>query len=357
MDTYLDAVKENKSSPSVDAPQLKLIDFGFARVWDPSRLMKTACGSAEYVSPDVLHGEGYTSKTDLWSLGVIVWMLLAGYPPFHGQKQSMMAKIKAAQPDWSHQSRWRNVTQDAKDFVKKLLVRDPETRLDAEAALQHPWLTLTVPQPEYPLVSPVWSMQRYAAGSKVRRAALQMLVQQMDWKQTDKLRKAFKSMDRNCEGWITADSFQDLIDEQTQRTVFDQISNECAFKQDEVQNPRELFASLDANRDQRIYYSEFMAATAKVCRQNHKQVLKATFSRFDADGSGSIGLEDLRSVLGKTFEGVDVSELLLEAQPQGLEISFEEFVEAITLGDSAEAVGAISPTKGRLGLLSTVSAL
>jgi len=339
---------------------LKLIDFGFARVWDPSRLMRTACGSAEYVSPDVLAGEGYTSKTDMLSLGVIVWMLLSGYPPFHGHKTAMMAKIKSGNPDWSHQSRWRNVSQDAKDFVSKLLVKDPLERYDAESALQHPWLTSSITQMKSSLTSEhqVWSMQRYAAGSKVRRAALQLLVQQLDWEEMRKLRATFLSIDPHSEGWITASDFQELLQKGSNQ---EQICNDkpAGFEMNHaaLALPSDLFAVIDANKDQRIYYSDFMAATMEVCRHTHKLALKTTFNRLDADGSGSIGIGDLRAVLGETFEGADVAELLLEAQPQGGEIGFEEFVEAITLGDSGELVGSISPSKGRFGLLSAVLAL
>merc|ERR1719191_2650584 len=119
-----------------DSAQLKLIDFGFAKIWDPSTLMMASCGSIAYVSPDVLLGKGYTSKCDLWSLGVIVWMLLVGYPPFHGDEKVMMKKIKSGQADWSHQKRWKPVTEDAIDFVRQLLAKDPDARPDANAALK-----------------------------------------------------------------------------------------------------------------------------------------------------------------------------------------------------------------------------
>jgi len=100
--------------------QLRLIDFGFAHVWDRSTLMKAPCGSISYVSPDVLSGTGYTDKCDLWSIGVIVWMLLCGYPPFHGkQEKAVLAKIKAGKPDWSHRRRWKPVSDEAVAFVKR----------------------------------------------------------------------------------------------------------------------------------------------------------------------------------------------------------------------------------------------
>lgn len=125
-----------------DAPDalLKVIDFGFAHVWNPATLMKAPCGSVSYVSPDVLSGKGYTNKCDLWSLGVIVWMLLAGYPPFHGEERAVMAKIRAGQPDWSHQKRWKPVSEDAIIFVKGLLCKDPKKRMSTSEAMQHVWL-------------------------------------------------------------------------------------------------------------------------------------------------------------------------------------------------------------------------
>lgn len=171
--------------------QLKLIDFGFAKIWDPSTLMMASCGSIAYVSPDVLCGKGYTNKCDLWSLGVIVWMLLAGYPPFHGDEKQMMAKIKAGQADWSHKSRWKPVTQNAIDLLKKLLNRDPQCRPDAQQALRHPWLARQNGEGASACLGrdALRSLQRYAKASKVRRAVLQLLAQELAPDETHELRE------------------------------------------------------------------------------------------------------------------------------------------------------------------------
>mmetsp|Transcript_32446 Transcript_32446/g.75384 ORF Transcript_32446/g.75384 Transcript_32446/m.75384 type:complete len:328 (-) Transcript_32446:92-1075(-) len=120
--------------------RLKLIDFGFAHVWDGETPMRMPCGSISYVSPDVLLGQGYTDKCDLWSLGVIVWMLLSGYPPFHGLEWYVVSKIKAGEPDWSYQKRWKHASNEAVDLVRKLLLTDPQKRPGAAEALRHPWL-------------------------------------------------------------------------------------------------------------------------------------------------------------------------------------------------------------------------
>jgi len=144
---HRDLKLENFLYKSKDArAPLKLIDFGFAHVWDPSTLMRAPCGSLSYVSPDVLLGTGYTDKCDLWSLGVIIWMLLCGYPPFHGEEQQVLSQIKAGTPDWSHQRRWKPVSEKAVDLVKKLLETVPEKRSSAQGALQHCWLVESRPR-------------------------------------------------------------------------------------------------------------------------------------------------------------------------------------------------------------------
>merc|ERR1719188_1935858 len=101
--------------------------------------MMASCGSIAYVSPDVLKGSGYTNKTDLWSLGVITFMLLAGYPPFYGNEKDMREAIAEAKVHFI-QSRWDKVSEDACDFVNRLLVKDPDGRMDAQAALSHQWI-------------------------------------------------------------------------------------------------------------------------------------------------------------------------------------------------------------------------
>lgn len=114
--------------------RLKLIDFGFSKVWDPKTLMKASCGSVSYVSPDVLKGN-YTNKCDMWSYGVIVFMLLSGYPPFYGTENQMFSKIKEGKY-YMREDRWSKVSPVGRSFVRELLVVNPEWRLSAPAALK-----------------------------------------------------------------------------------------------------------------------------------------------------------------------------------------------------------------------------
>ena len=105
--------------------------------------MKTACGTPGYVAPEVLGHEQYTSQVDLWSIGVIVYILLCGFPPFYGDNDAQMFKrIKAGQYKFLSPY-WDPISQDAKDFIRNLLVVDPKKRMTAAEALNHRWLGRT----------------------------------------------------------------------------------------------------------------------------------------------------------------------------------------------------------------------
>merc|ERR1719482_1498558 len=121
---HRDLKLENFLYESKDNEHLKLIDFGFAKFWQRgSKKMEQACGSVHYVAPEVL-AHAYTLKADCWSLGIIVYMLLTGSPPFHGTDDEVLRKIKQCKPHWS--SRFGKLSSPAQDFVKKLIVLDPK---------------------------------------------------------------------------------------------------------------------------------------------------------------------------------------------------------------------------------------
>lgn len=121
---------------------LKITDFGLAKLLSQTNdLMKTACGTPGYVAPEVLKKKKYMNKVDMWSCGVILYILLCGFPPFHDKNLRGLYKIiKKGQYSFPSPY-WDKVSSAAKDCVKKLLVVDPEKRLSAVQLLEHPWVT------------------------------------------------------------------------------------------------------------------------------------------------------------------------------------------------------------------------
>jgi serine/threonine protein kinase len=127
---------------SDDKLSVKIADFGLSKIVGAEVIMKTACGTPSYVAPEVLEARptGYGPAVDMWSIGVITYILLCGFPPFYGDTLPIIfEKILAAQYDFPAEY-WDEVSPEAKAFIKNLLAKEPEHRLTAKQALAHPWL-------------------------------------------------------------------------------------------------------------------------------------------------------------------------------------------------------------------------
>lgn len=313
--------------------QLKVIDFGFAKVWDSSKpFMQASCGSVAYVSPDVLAGKGYTSKCDLWSVGVLVFMLLSGYPPFHGRETKVIKKILAADVDWRYTQRWANVSQDAIDFVKALLTLDAGKRLGAQAALNHRWLTTTSSNRK-PVLSAaaVRSIDSYVTAPCLRRAILQLVAREVTPKEITELRRIFLELAGEEEGTIRLSELKAAIrgDDSSQVPTSEPKTPSRKLRRAKTNKLKELFQVLDINGDDQIYYSDFLAATMNDELKLRDEYLWAAFNRLDADNSGSISVDDIENTIGGAFEGVEMKKLMRDAgliPAARVGISYESFV-------------------------------
>lgn len=125
-----------------DDYSLKVADFGFARqvAYSNNNLLKTSCGSPGYVAPEILLKKPYGPSVDMWSLGVIIYILLCGYPPFHSDNQSVLFSLIKKGEFVFDSPYWDHVSASAKDLISHLLVVNPEERYTAKQALEHPWL-------------------------------------------------------------------------------------------------------------------------------------------------------------------------------------------------------------------------
>lgn len=318
---HRDIKLENFLYETKNADHLKLIDFGFSRCWDTNTKMAVSCGTLAYVAPEVL-GKSYTSKCDLWSLGVVVFILLFGYMPFSGSEQQQVRNIKAGKYT-EKKDVMDKVSQQALTFVKALLKTDPEKRLSAEQALDHPWLTqreLMKRKSSTLDTEIVGSILEFAKASAFRRACLGMMAWSLTVEERAKVRDAFMEMDIYHTGTITLAEFKEVLESKFH------ITDDKAI---------EAFKALDTNHTDEIHYSEFLAAMVSSRIQLHEDLLKQTFKRFDTDNSGFITVENLKQVLGETFEGFNMKEFIEEADvsADGM-ISYEEWIEYLR-GDNA----------------------
>lgn len=137
------------------------------------KCLLTQCGTPGYVAPEILYGVAYGTKADMWSLGVITYILLGGYPPFVEQNQrELFKKIKRGDYEF-HPEYWGNVSREAKDLISSLLTVDPSKRINAEQALNSKWArdegSLLA---SYDLGNNLTQFRKYNAKRKLRQAVL-----------------------------------------------------------------------------------------------------------------------------------------------------------------------------------------
>jgi calcium/calmodulin-dependent protein kinase I len=120
---------------------IKITDFGLAKFAQNQKTMSTACGTPGYVAPEVLKNEPYGAPVDLWSLGVILYILLCGFPPFYHESTAALYKlIKRGQYDFPAPY-WTDISDSAKNLVRSLLTVDPKGRATPSQVLAHPWIS------------------------------------------------------------------------------------------------------------------------------------------------------------------------------------------------------------------------
>jgi serine/threonine protein kinase len=163
------------STPDEDSP-IKVADFGLARVISNKEMMKTACGTPGYVAPEVLKNKGYDSgAVDMWSTGVILYILLCGFPPFYEEElPALFEQILHARYDFPSPW-WDNISKEAKSLVQRLLTIDPTKRITAAEVKVLPWITGAS---DAALEGAQKNLKKYNATRKLKKAALGLMAKQ-----------------------------------------------------------------------------------------------------------------------------------------------------------------------------------
>jgi len=144
---HRDLKPENLLCSGEDDPEYRpfrvvIADFGLSKIFDSGEALETSCGTPDYVAPEVITAEGsYDKSVDMWSCGVITYVLLCGFSPFLSSTQTgLFEKIIKVEYDFPDPE-WTNISAEAKDFIRHLLVKDPNERWTAKQCKQHPWLS------------------------------------------------------------------------------------------------------------------------------------------------------------------------------------------------------------------------
>jgi len=300
--------------------EIKLIDFGLSKVYSPEKKFMTAgVGTIYTMAPQVLKGV-YTSQADLWSIGVVSYMLLSNTKPFYGKKrQHVVSKILKGEFKF-YSEKWKEVTDESKRFVKSLIKVNSSERLNATEALAHPWLaiqfSISERGPEQTVMNSVHeSIAAYGGVSDFKKMALMVIAHQSTTEEIADLRKAFDVYDTGNNGTISFEEFRAAM----------QSASNGKYSDEDVQK---IFDSVDTGHDNEIYYLEFLAATIEARGRITEERLADAFDRLDCDDSGTISRENFKSILGKEYSDEKVDEFLREVDEDGDGvISFKEFMK------------------------------
>ncbi|CAK0733939.1 hypothetical protein CVIRNUC_000358 [Coccomyxa viridis] len=301
---------------SADA-MLKLCDFGLSAYWKPGKRLSTIVGSCYYVAPEVLRRD-YGVEADMWSLGVMLYILLSGLPPFWGDDESQIFKsVLRAELDFVTPP-WPKISAAAKDCVSQLLTVKAEARPSASELLQHPWLRSQGIAADKPLDSVVLQrMRKLSATNKLKKAALVVMAKSLSADEINGLQQLFRNIDADNSGTITIDELRAAL-----------TSCNGKMSTEDEGDLASVMAAADLDGDGTLNYEEFIAATANLSKLEREDNILAAFKQFDTDHSGALSkAEVMQALVSMGSSEQEVSELFdqYDLDHSG-EIEYPEFL-------------------------------
>lgn len=293
---------ENKSPTA----EIKVIDFGLSKKFATNKLgvMREGVGTLYSMAPQVLQGV-YNSQADMWSVGVITYMLLSSHRPFYNKKRKVMID-RIMRCDYTFKKEyWEPISDDAKDFIDRLLVLDPKVRYNAEKAQQHGWMCKEFKIEDRCGLSGSMigrtntAMHQYKNNLGLKKLALNVIAHKSSTAEVINLRKAFGRFDTSNDGVISSEEFKIGLKEN------------CTYNDESI---REMFDAIDVNQTGDIMYTEFIAATLEAQGQVDEDRVAEAFDRLDIDNTGSISKENIMEWLAGTDTTMeDVEEMIAKA--------------------------------------------
>ncbi|KAF9619176.1 hypothetical protein IFM89_005730 [Coptis chinensis] len=267
---------------------LKATDFGLSDFIKPGKKFHDIVGSAYYVAPEVLKRKS-GPESDVWSIGVITYILLCGRRPFWDKTEDGIFKeVLRNKPDFKRKP-WPSISESAKDFVQKLLVKDPRARLTAAQALSHPWVREGGDASEIPIdISVLSNMRQFVKYSRLKQFALRALASTLNEEELADLRDQFDAIDVDKNGAISLEEMREAL------------AKDLPWK---MKEPR-VVEIVQAQHRWVCGLSEFVAATLHVHQLEEHDLEKwekrsqAAFEKFDVDRDGFITPEELKMHTG-----------------------------------------------------------
>ncbi|KAK7300074.1 hypothetical protein RJT34_10906 [Clitoria ternatea] len=300
---------------------LKATDFGLSVFIEEGKVYRDIVGSAYYVAPEVLR-RSYGKEIDIWSAGVILYILLSGVPPFWAEtEKGIFDTILQGHIDFESHP-WPSISNSAKDLIRKMLIKDPKKRITAAQVLEHPWLKEGGNASDKPIDSAVLSrMKQFRAMNKLKKLALKVIAENLSEEDIQGLKAMFTNMDTDNSGTIT---YEEL------RAGLQRLGSKLT--ETEV---RQLMDAADVDGNGTIDYIEFITATMHRHRLERDEHLYKAFQYFDKDDSGYITRDELETAMKEYGMGDEatIKEIISEVDTDNDgRINYEEFCTMMRSG-------------------------
>ncbi|KAK4747299.1 hypothetical protein SAY87_026336 [Trapa incisa] len=301
---------------------LKAIDFGLSVFFKPGERFSEIVGSPYYMAPEVLR-RNYGPEVDVWSAGVILYILLCGVPPFWAEsEQGVALAILRGVIDFKR-APWPQVSDSAKSLVQQMLELDPQKRLTAQQVLDHPWIQNAKKVSNVPLGDIVRTrLKQFSMMNRFKKKALRVIAEHLSIQEIEVIRDMFALMDTDNDGKVTYDEL---------KAGLQKVGSQLA--EPEIKMLMEV-ADVDGNGV--LDYGEFVAVTIHLQRMENDEHFRRAFMFFDKDDSRYIELPELQDALADESGEADsnvVTEIMREVDTdKDGRISYDEFVAMMKTG-------------------------
>ena len=308
-------------------PRIKICDFGTSKMFEKGAVQRKLVGSSYYIAPEVLKKK-YDEKCDIWSCGVILYILLSGRPPFSGENdKEIMQQVAIGKYDLQSNP-FNKCSKNCLDLIKKLLIMDPKKRITAQEALNHPWFKdnkskelFNQIKDEHTLKKLISNLKSYRKDSIIQETALAYLVHNFpQMKDVVNACKLFNQIDINGDGKINKQELLKGLQSKMKSPTLEQ-------------DVEQIYRNIDMDNNGYIEYEEFVRAAVSKEKFINENVLRFAFRYFDKDGSGEITFDEIEdvfkeSIADKTKVHESLSQIINEVDANGDGvISFNEFAD------------------------------
>lgn len=302
-----------------DELNVTIIDFGLAKIFSKSNQLKSRVGSPLFMAPEVSEGK-YTEKCDVWSLGVLMYVLLSCRLPFSGNELAEVL-LQSKQCDLALGSDfWSTTSADAKDLLQSMIAVSTKERISCQQVLSHEWFSLarddtTDDSFENKEENVLEALKNFKCDSKLRKMILYLLAKMIDVKPSRSVCQEFNKLNAKCNGVLSKEELRNAFDKCQSNVTDEELGN--------------IINNLDFSGDQQINFTEYLVATLSESKLCQKKNIETLFCKFDRDGDGIILKEDIArefKLINQPLSKTELKKILkpYDSQKNGY-ITYEDF--------------------------------